>query len=143
MIDRTRLCRHLIAAGLVVGLAGASLTGAEAANVVVTPHAGFGAAPFTITLGAGVEVATYTFSVIPGNDGVTIDQVSTGGDGLVSSFLSTPVPYQSGVLIGADSTFTAFPSPASILFSASLDTIGLEFELPDGAHFGYVTTFGP
>jgi hypothetical protein len=143
MNDRTFLCRKLVAAGLVVGLAGGLLTGAEAANVVATPNADFSAAPFTITLGSGIDVATYSFSVIPDNDGVTIDQVSTGGDGLVSSFVSTPVPYQSGVLVGADSTFMAFPSPAPILFSASLDNIGLQFELPDGVHFGYVTTFGP
>jgi hypothetical protein len=143
MNDRTRLCRNLIAAGLIVGLAGASLTSAEAANVVVAPNAGFSAAPFTITLGSGTDVATYTFSVIPENDGVTIDQVSTGGDALVSSFVSTPVPYQADILIGADGAFMAFPSPAPILYSASLDNIGLEFRLPDGVHFGYVTTFGP
>jgi PEP-CTERM motif len=69
--------------------------------------------------------------------------VSTGGDGLVSSFLSTPVPYQAGILIDADSKFLAFPSPAPILYSVSLDNIGLKFQLPDGVHFGYVTTFGP
>jgi hypothetical protein len=143
MNDRTFLCRRLIAAGFVVGLAGASVTSAKAANVVATPNADFNAAPFTITLGSGMDVATYTFSVIPQNDGVTVDQVSTGGDALVSSFVSTPVPYQLGILVGADSTFMAFPSPAPILFSASLDNIGLEFQLPDGVHFGYVTTFGP
>jgi hypothetical protein len=142
MNDRTRLCRELIAAGL-VGLAGASLTSAKAANVVVTTNADFSVAPFTITLGSGIDVATYTFSVIPENDGVTIDQVSTGGDGLVSSFVSTPAPYQADILIGADSKFLAFPSPAPILYSVSLDNIGLEFQLPDGLHFGYVTTFGP
>lgn len=143
MNDRTALCRKLIATCLIAGLAGASLTSVKAANVVITPNADFNAAPFTITLGSGIDLATYTFSVIPDNDGVTIDQVSTGGDALVSSFLSTPVPYQSGILIGADSKFLAFPSPAPILYSASLDNIGLEFRLPDGVHFGYVTTFGP
>jgi PEP-CTERM motif len=142
MNDRTRLCRKLIAAGL-VGLAGASLTSAKAANVVVTTNADFSVAPFTITLGSGIDVATYTFSVIPENDGVTIDQVSTGRDGLVSSFVSTPAPYQADILIGADSKFLAFPSPAPILYSVSLDNIGLKFHFPDGVHFGYVTTFGP
>jgi hypothetical protein len=127
MNDRTRLRSKLITAGLVAGLVGASLTGAKAANIVVTPDADFSTAPFTITLGSGIDIATYTFSVIPGNDGVTIDQVSTGGDGLVSSFLSppVPVPYPAGILIGADSTFAAFPSPAPILYSASLDDIEL------------------
>ena len=143
MNERTHLCGNLILAGLVMGLAGAWLTSAKAANVVITPNADFSAAPFTITLGSGIDVATYTFSVIPENDGVTIDQVSTGGDGLVSSFVSTPVPYQSGILIDADSKFLAFPSPAPILYSVSLDNIGLKFQLPDGVHFGYVTTFGP
>jgi hypothetical protein len=61
----------------------------------------------------------------------------------VSSFVSTPVPYQAGILIGADSKFLAFPSTAPILYSVSSDNIGLEFQLPDGVHFGYVTTFGP
>jgi hypothetical protein len=143
MNDRTLPCRKLIAASLFAGLAGASLTSAEAAIIVATPDAEFSAAPFTITLGSGMDVATYTFSVIPGNDGVTVDQVSTGGDALVSSFLSAPVPYQAGVLIDGGSEFQAFPSPAPILFSASLDNIGLQFDLPDGVHFGYVTTFGP
>jgi PEP-CTERM motif len=142
MNNPTRLRRQLIAAGFVVGLAGVSLASAKAANVVITPDADFSVAPFTITLGSGVDVATYTFSVIPENDGITIDQVSTGGDGLVSSFASTPVPYQSGILVGADSKFLAFPSPAPILYSVSLDNIGFEFKLPDGVHFGYVTTFG-
>jgi hypothetical protein len=79
MNDRTRLCGNLIAAGLVIGLAGAWLTSAKSANVVVTPSADFSAAPFTISLGSRIDLATYTFSVIPENDGVTIDQVSTGG----------------------------------------------------------------
>ena len=138
-----RLYRNIVASGLFFGLATVSLTGAEA-NVVVAPrNADFSAAPYTITFGSGIDTATYTFSTIPDNDMITVDQVSTGGDGLVSSFLSTPVPYQLGVLIGSDGDFTAFPSPAPILYSASLDSIGLEFRLSDGIHFGYVTTFGP
>jgi F0F1-type ATP synthase membrane subunit c/vacuolar-type H+-ATPase subunit K len=146
MCVRKGLSRDIIAAGLSAGLAAVSLSTAEAANVVVYPGADFSTTPYTITFGSGMDHATYTFSYIPDNDAVTVDQVSSGGDGLVSSFLShppQPVPYQLGILIGSGDTFTGFPSPAPILYSASLDSIGLEFRLSDGFHFGYVTTFGP
>ena len=36
-----------------------------------------------------------------------------------------------------------FLPPAGILYSVAEDSIGLEFQLPDGVHFGYVTTLGP
>jgi hypothetical protein len=119
------------------------MSGAEAANVVIRPAADFSATPYTIDFGSGMDAATFTFSVIPKNDGVTVDQVSTGGNGLVDSFLSHPIPFQLGILIGSDDTFTAFPAPAPILFSAAEDNIGIEFRLSDGVRFGYVTTLGP
>ncbi|HXZ14462.1 MAG TPA: hypothetical protein VEH77_00540, partial [Roseiarcus sp.] len=85
-----RLYRNIVASGLFFGLATVSLTGAEANVVVVAPrNADFSAAPYTITFGSGIDTATYTFSTIPDHDMITLDQVSTGGDGLVSSLLST------------------------------------------------------
>jgi hypothetical protein len=145
MSNRRRLSEGSAAACLAVGLAAVSMSRAEAANVVVSPAADFSAAPYTIEFGSGMDAATFTLSVIPNNDGITVDQVSTGGNGMVDSFLSqpAPLPFQLGILIGAGDTFAAFPSPAPILFSAAEDNIGIEFQLSDGAHFGYVTTVGP
>jgi hypothetical protein len=143
MSVRRRLSEGSVAACLAVGLAAVSMSGAEAAIVVVSPAADFSAAPYTIHFGSGMDAATFTFSVIPNNDGVTVDQVSTGGNGMVDSFLSQPIPFQLGILIGSSDKFMAFPSPAPILFSAAEDSIGIKFQLSDGAHFGYVTTVGP
>jgi PEP-CTERM motif len=143
MSNRRRLSEAVVAAYLAVGLAAVSMSRAEAANVVFSPGADFGAAPYTIGFGSGMDAATFTFSVIPNNDGVTVDQVSTGGNGMVDSFLAQPAPFQLGILIGSSDKFTAFPSPAPILFSVAEDSVGIKFQLSDGAHFGYVTTVGP
>jgi hypothetical protein len=143
MTIRSCLAQGSIAVGLAACLTSVSMSGAWAANVVTRPDADFSAAPYTIDFGSGMDAATFTFSIIPNNDGVTVDQVSTGGNGLVDSFLSQPIPFQLGILVGSGDTFTAFPAPAPILFSAAEDDIGLEFRLSDGVHFGYVTTLGP
>jgi hypothetical protein len=143
MTIRSYLARGSIAVGLAACFTSVSMSGAGAADVVTRPAADFSATPYTIDFGSGMDAATFTFSVIPNNDGVTVDQVSTGGNGMVDSFLSQPAPFQLGVPIGGSDTFTAFPSPAPILFSVAEDNIGIEFRLSDGVHFGYVTTVGP
>ena len=63
----------------------------------------------------------------------------------MNSFLSVPIPFELGSAIGDNGyeSFTLFPSPAGILYSIAEDSIGLQFQLPDGVHFGYVTTIGP
>ncbi len=114
---------------------------AEAKNIVLFPDADFSSTPYTISLGGGT--ATYTFTYI--NDGLTADAVSTGGDALVNSFVGVPIPFELGTPIGGNGydSFTAFPSPTGILYSIAEDSIGIQFQLPDGVHFGYVTTLGP
>ncbi len=126
---------------LATSLCAFSMAGAEAKNVVLDPDADFSSAPFTISFGGGA--ATYTFTYV--NDGLTADAVSTGGSALVNSFLGVPIPFELGTPIGGNGydSFTAFPSPAGILYSIAEDSIGLQFQLPDGVHFGYVTTIGP
>ena len=126
---------------LATGLCTFSMAAAEAKNVVVSLEADFSSAPFTISFGGGA--ATYTFTYI--NDGLTADAVSTGGNALVNSFLSVPIPFELGTAIGDNGyeSFTSFPSPAGVLYSIAEDSIGLQFQLPDGVHFGYVTTIGP
>lgn len=118
---------------------------APAEIVSFTPNASFSSAPYTITFSDKTETATYTFSYIPDNDGVTVDQVSTGGTGQINAFFSEPLPYDPGSLIGDNgyTDFTSFPSPAPIMYSVSEDSIGFAFQLADGLHYGYVTTFGP
>jgi hypothetical protein len=142
MSVRRHLPKGFIAGCLAVALAAFSTISAEAANVVMFPDAGFSSGPYTIAFGSGTDSATYTFTYDAAEG---VDQVSTGGDGSVNSFLSLPVPYELGASIpnGVYKTFTAFPTAASILYSASVDSIGLEFQLSDGIHYGYVTTFGP
>jgi PEP-CTERM motif len=126
---------------LATSLCAFSMAGAEAKNVVLYPDADFSSAPFTISFGGGA--ATYTFTYI--NDGLTADAVSTGGAALVNSFFGVPIPFELGTPIGDNGyeSFTAFSSPAGILYSIAEDSIGLKFQLPDGVHFGYVTTSGP
>lgn len=138
---RKRHQRAAAAVALAMGFCPLSMAGAEAANVVFNPDADFSSTPFTISFGGGA--ATYTFTYV--NDGLTADGISTGGDGLVNSFLGAPMPFGLGTPIGDNGyeTFTPFPSPAGILYSIAEDSIGLEFQLPDGVHFGYVTTLGP
>jgi hypothetical protein len=143
MTIRSYLAQGSIAVGLIACFTSVSMSGAGAANVVIRPAAYFSSTPYTIDFGSGMDAAAFTFSVIPNSDSVTVDQVSTGGNGLVDSFLSQPIPFQLGVLVGGGDTFAAFPSPAPILFSVAEDNIGLEFRLSDGVHFGYVTTLGP
>lgn len=133
--------RGMAAVALVLGSWAISVGGAEAKNVVLSPDADFSSTPFTISFGGGA--ATYSFAYI--NDGLTADAVSTGGNALVNSFLGVPIPFELGTLIGDNGyeSFTAFPSRAGILYSIAEDSIGLQFQLPDGVHFGYATTLGP
>ena len=53
-----------------------------------------------------------------------------------------PAPFQQDILISDADSFSAFPSPTGI-YSDGLVSIGLEFQLSDGMHFGYATLFGP
>jgi hypothetical protein len=39
--------------------------------------------------------------------------------------------------------FAPLPTPTGIPFSIAEDSIGLEFSLSDGIHYGFVTTLGP
>ena len=117
---------------------------AEAAIVLTQPDADFSAAPYTISFGAGA--ATYTFTDIydPSTDPLTVAAVSTGGDATVNSFLGQPIAFQEGALIGATGYgFSALPAPTGIPYSIAQDSIGLAFSLPDGIHYGFVTTLGP
>jgi PEP-CTERM motif len=135
--------RATAAVALALGFWAFSLAGAEAANVVLYPDADFSSVPYTISFDGGA--ATFTFTYV--NDGLNADAVSTAGNASVNSFEPgpTPIPYELGTLIGDNGyrAFTAFPSPAEILYSVAEDSIGIEFRLPDGIHYGYVTTLGP
>ena len=72
-----------------------------------------------------------------------IDAVSTAGNAWVDSFVGFPAPFQQGILISDADSFSAFSTPTGILYSNGLVSIGLEFQLSDGVHFGYATMFGP
>jgi hypothetical protein len=126
---------------LATGLCVFSMASAGAKNIVLVPDADFSSMPYTISFGGGA--ATYTFTYI--NDGLTADAVSTGGAAQVNSLLGAPIPFELGTPIGGNGydSFVALPSPADILYSIAEDSIGLKFQLPDGVHFGYVTTIGP
>ena len=67
-----------------------------------------------------------------------------GGDALVNSFLGQPTAFREGALIGATGYgFSALPAPTGIPYSIAEDSVGLAFSLPDGIHYGFVTTLGP
>ncbi|MFZ0605716.1 MAG: PEPxxWA-CTERM sorting domain-containing protein [Roseiarcus sp.] len=129
---------------LAAGMWTVAAAGAEATVVLTRPDADFSAAPYTISFGAGA--ATYTFTDIydPSTDPLTVAAVSTGGDAMVNSFLGQPIAFQEGALIGATGYgFSALPAPTGIPYSIAEDSIGLAFSLPDGIHYGFVTTLGP
>ena len=114
---------------------------ANAANVVFFPNADISTAPYVISLDGGA--ATFTFTSVNDGDDTFIDAVSTGGNALVDSFVGFPAPFQQDILISDADSFSSFATPTGILYSNGLVSIGLEFQLSDGMHFGYATVFGP
>ena len=133
--------RTSVATSLAVGLWAISMGGANAGNVVFTPNADFSSTPYVISLDGGA--ATFAFTNINDlADGFT-DAVSTSGNAWVDSFVGFPAPFQQDILISDADSFSAFPAPTGILYSEGLVSIGFEFQLSDGMHFGYATLFGP
>ena len=129
---------------LAFGISTAASVAAEAAIVFAQPDADFSAAPFTISFGGGA--ATYTFTDVydPITDPLIVGAVSTGGSARVNSVLGQPIAFPIGTLVGATGyPFAPSPTPAGIPFSIAQDSIGLEFSLPDGIHYGFATTLGP
>ena len=140
---RTRLSRSSATLYLAVGVGLFAGANAKADVLLFYPGADFSSTPYTISLGGGT--ATYTFTDISATstDPLIQDAVATGGDGLLNSFLA-PVSFQLGAVIGDTGYgFAAFPAAAGIGFSVAETSIGLEFSLPDGVHYGFATTLGP
>jgi len=135
------LLRGSVASSLAIGVWAISMVDAKAANVVFFPNADISTTPYVISFDGGA--ATFAFTDINDTLDTFVDAVSTGGNALVDSFVGFPAPFQQDALISNADSFSAFPSPAGILFSNGLVSIGLEFQLPDGVHFGYATVFGP
>jgi hypothetical protein len=129
---------------LAFGITSIMSVAARAAIVFFQPAADFSAVPYTIDFGGGV--ATYTFTDIydPSSDPLTVAAVSTGGTAMVNSFLGQPIAFQLGTVVGATGyEFAPLSTPTGIPFSIAEDSIGLEFSLADGIHYGFVTTLGP
>jgi hypothetical protein len=103
------------------------MAGAKAANVVVFPNADISTTPYVISLDGGAS--TFRFSDINDAADPFIDAVSTGGNALVDSFVGFPAPFQQDILISDSDSFSAFVVPTGILFSNSLVSVGLEFQL--------------
>jgi hypothetical protein len=140
---RSHLPRSVAALCLAAGIGLAAEANAEAALVFFYPGADFSSTPYTISFGGGL--ATYTFTDISSTstDPLAVDAVSTGGTGMVNAF-GAPVSFQLGSVIGDTGyPFAAFPTAAGIAFSLAETSIGLEFSLPDGVHYGFATTLGP
>lgn len=130
--------------GLSLAFGVSTTTSASAAIVFSQPDADFSTAPYTISFGGGA--ATYTFTDIydPLVDPLTVAAVSTGGTAEVNSFLGQPIAFPLGTVVGATGyEFAPLSTPTGIPFSIAEDSIGLEFSLPDGIHYGFVTTLGP
>jgi hypothetical protein len=129
---------------LACGISAFAPVAAKAAIVLFQPDADFSETPYTISFGGGA--ATYTFTDIydPITDPTTVGAVSTGGSAMVNSFLGQPIAFQLGTVVGATGyPFAASPIPTGIPFSIAQDSIGLEFSLLDGIHYGFATTLGP
>jgi hypothetical protein len=129
---------------LAFGVATTTSVPARAAIVFSQPDADFSAAPYTISFGGGDATYTLTDIYDPSVDPLTVAAVSTGGTAMVNSFLGQPIAFQLGALVGATGyEFAPLPTPTGIPFSIAEDSIGLEFSLSDGIHYGFVTTLGP
>jgi PEP-CTERM motif len=129
---------------LTLGMWTVAPVSAEAGIVLTSPNADFSVAPYTIDFGGGA--ATYTFTDIydPSTDPLTVAAVSTGGSATLNSFFGQPIALQLGTVVGAIGyNFKPIPTPTGIPYSIAEDSIGLEFSLPDGIHYGFVTTLGP
>jgi hypothetical protein len=135
------LSRASVAGCAAIGVCVISMAEASAANVVFFPNADISTMPYVISLDGGAS--TFTFTDINDAADTFIVGVSTGGNAMVDSFVGFPSPFQQDSLISDADIFSAFANPTGILFSNSLVSIGLEFELSDGVHFGYATVFGP
>jgi hypothetical protein len=138
---RKDLLRASVGGSLAIGLWAVSIGGATAENVVFFPNADISTTPYVISLDGGA--ATFTFTDINDVADTFIDGVSTGGNALVDSFVGFPTPFQQDALVSDSDSFSSFPTPTGILYSNGLVSVGLEFQLSDGVHFGYATVFGP
>lgn len=126
------------------GISTVAPVAARAAIIFSQPEADFSATPYTVSFGGGA--ATYTFTDIydPMTDPLIVGAVSTGGSAIVNSVFDQPIAFQLGTIVGATGyPFAAVPTPTGIPSSIAEDSIGLEFSLPDGIHYGFVTTLGP
>ena len=138
---RNHLLRASLAGSLATGLWALSMAGANAGNVVFFPNADISTVPYVISLDGGA--ATFTFTDINDAADTFIDAVSTGGNAQVDSFVGFPAPFQQDALVSDADSFSSFLTPTGILYSNGLVSVGLEFQLSDGVHFGYATVFGP
>lgn len=141
---RKYFLRSSVGSCLAFGILTATSGVAGATIVYFQPEADFSPAPYTISFSGGA--ATYTFTDIydPLTDPLTVAAVSTGGTAEVNSFLGQPIAFQLGTVVGATGyEFAPLPTPTGIPFSIAEDSIGLEFSLSDGVHYGFVTTLGP
>jgi hypothetical protein len=116
---------------------------AHAAYVITYPGADFSMTPYSIDFGGGLASFTLTDIASTSTVAYMVDAVSTGGNGMVNSFID-PVSFQTRSLIGDTGyAFAAFTTPAGIADSAAETSIGLEFSELDGIHYGFVTVHGP
>jgi hypothetical protein len=141
---RNRMLSASVGLCLTLGMWTVAQVGARAAIILSSPHADFSAAPYTISFGGGAAAYTFTDVDEPSTDPLTVAAVSTGGSALVNAVLGQPIAFQLGTVVGATGyDFAPLPTPAGIPDSIAEDSIGLKFSLPDGIHYGFVTTLGP
>ena len=133
---------NLAAAGaLALGFAFAAPARADVVSAM--PDQALTATPYVVSFGGGA--ATFDFTTVTTGYGPGA-WVATGGTGEVSSFLGGVTDFEAGSAIdqtGELYTFSAFPTPTMIPFSAADDFIGLAFTLGDGLHYGYAEVDGP
>ena len=144
MLVRRSILSACVGLCLAYGISAVAPAAANAAIVFFQPDADFSATPYTISFGGGA--ATYTFTDIydPSIDPLTVGAVSTDGSATVNSVFGQPIAFPLGTVVGATGyDFAPIPTPTGIPYSIAEDSIGLEFSLTDGIHYGFVTTLGP
>ena len=125
----------LAALGLAV-TAGSS----RAAVITTIPDVSLSSTPYTISLGS----ALYSFTSLKTGNGIGV-AVSTGGTGLVSTFLGSVTDFQANSTINGAGLyhFGAFPTATLIPHSPADDFLGLSYSASDGIHYGYAEVAGP
>lgn len=127
----------VIAGGISLGAM--SLNTAHAAVISTYVNAGLGSSPLTISVGGGAGTLSFTAAVTGYGPGAA---VATGGTVMIAGTGFGLGDYENGTVFDGTASFAAYPSAATIPFSAVDDFIGFSYLGTDGTHLGFAEVDG-